>query len=309
VNASGFDATIKNNDATDETTSANLIITGTGSDLTLANNASVSLVYDSVSSVWRVIGTQAGGGGGSGVSAVNTYTGAITIQGTANRISVSGSSGTITLNGPQDINTTAAVTFGSLTVGSAGNTVMLDTTSGITLAGTARHTKRITLTPEYSGAVFHSPGSSNVGYMTSDFVTGLTSGQGYKHNYYQWSTDQTSAQAYDIVVRYQLPSDFDGFASSTPFNLWNFAKDTSYNNVKYDIYDASGNDCYGSMQTASSTTNTWILATLGNPTSGSCSFNANDVVTIIIEPSADATATTNDVMQVGEFQFDYKAKF
>jgi hypothetical protein len=263
--------------------------------------------------VWRVIGTQAGGGG-SGVSDINTTaTGSVTIQGSsANQITVGTVGGVITLSTPQDINTTSNVTFGSLTVGVAGvgnDYITLDTTAGFQAYGAARHTKRITLTPEYSGAVFHSPGSSDVGYMTSDFVTGLTGTEGYKHNYYQWSTDQTSAQAYDIVVRYQLPSDFDGFASSTPFNLWNFAKDTSYNNVKYDIYDASGNDCYGSMQTASSTTNTWILATLGNPTSGSCSFNANDVVTIIIEPSADATATTNDVMQVGEFQFDYKAKF
>ncbi|HET9850005.1 MAG TPA: right-handed parallel beta-helix repeat-containing protein, partial [Candidatus Saccharimonadales bacterium] len=62
INAGSTTATLKNNDTTDETTAANLIITGTGSDLSLAVGASVNLVYDSGSSLWRVIGTSTTGG-------------------------------------------------------------------------------------------------------------------------------------------------------------------------------------------------------------------------------------------------------
>jgi hypothetical protein len=136
--------------------------------------------------------------------------------------------------------------------------------------------------------------------MTSDYNSG--------HNYYEWTTDQTTTQAYDIVVRYQLPSDFDGFASGT-FKLWNYVTDTTKNSVKYDILDASGTDCYGNIggfQTAASVNVTWNPATLTDPANG-CSFSPNDVITIMVEPSAN-TATTN-LTRVGEFQFDYKSKF
>jgi hypothetical protein len=44
-------------------TAANRIITGTGADLSLANGASVILIYDNNSTRWRVVG---GSGGGSG---------------------------------------------------------------------------------------------------------------------------------------------------------------------------------------------------------------------------------------------------
>ena len=63
VNAAAQSATLKNNDTTDSS-AANVIITGTGADLSIAAGASVSLVYDSSSSVWRVVGTVAGGGSG-----------------------------------------------------------------------------------------------------------------------------------------------------------------------------------------------------------------------------------------------------
>jgi hypothetical protein len=241
-----------------------------------------------------------GGGGGSGVASVNSATGALTLQGTSNQITVGTVGGTITLSTPQDINQAADVTFGSLTVGVAGvgnDYITLDTTAGFQAYGAARHTKRITLTPEYSGAVFHSPGSNDVGYMTSDYNS--------SHNYYEWTTDQATAQVYDIVVRYQLPSDFDGFATGT-FKLWDYASNSN-NAVSYKILDNSGTDCYGGFQTAAVSYGSWNPATLTDPTTGGCSFGANDVITIMIEPSAN-TAVTN-LTRVGEFQFDYKSKF
>jgi len=54
------------------------------------------------------------GGGGGGVTSVNALTGALTLQGTANRINVVSGGATITLSTPQDINTTSDVTFDAM---------------------------------------------------------------------------------------------------------------------------------------------------------------------------------------------------
>lgn len=53
---------------------------------------------------------------GSGVTSLNSETGAVTIQGTTDQITVNTSSGILTLSTPQDINTTSSVTFASLQV-------------------------------------------------------------------------------------------------------------------------------------------------------------------------------------------------
>ncbi len=54
--------------------------------------------------------------GSGGVSSVNTFTGAVAIQGTANQVSVNNSSNTITLSLPQDLNTTSSPQFSNLTL-------------------------------------------------------------------------------------------------------------------------------------------------------------------------------------------------
>src|SRR4029079_19459635 len=53
--------TIANNSGS--SSAANRITTGTGSDVTLAAGASITLVYDTNASLWRVLGSVAGGGG------------------------------------------------------------------------------------------------------------------------------------------------------------------------------------------------------------------------------------------------------
>lgn len=74
VNASGTTVSVKNQDA--NPTAANRIITGTGSDITLADSASILLKYDLTTSRWRIVG---GSGGGSGTSITKDY--AITSHG------------------------------------------------------------------------------------------------------------------------------------------------------------------------------------------------------------------------------------
>lgn len=62
VNSTTVSVSILNEDA--GSTAANRILTGTGADLTLANNASLLLVYNQTSSRWMVVGGTGGGGGG-----------------------------------------------------------------------------------------------------------------------------------------------------------------------------------------------------------------------------------------------------
>jgi hypothetical protein len=272
----------------------------------------IQLQYDDSSSVWRVIGSAAGSGGGSGVTTVGALNG-----GTANATGATITGTTIYL---QEASTswpglvTASAqslagdkTFtGELKVGDATNYVKLNSdfsVNGRIFGGTGRPTRQIKLIPEFSGAIFHADGSNNTGFMTSDYVSGVA---GDKHNYYEWTSDQATAQDYDIVVQYQLPSDFDGFVASS-FKFWTYVDTTTSTNAQVMIEDVDGTDCYTGQQSVKpGSATTWTQTTIADPANG-CTFAANDIITITIKPAA-LTPTTNTV-RIGEFQFDYKAKF
>jgi len=72
-------------------------------------------------------------GGGGGVGSLNTLTGALTIQGTTNQVSVTSGGSTITLATPQDIAMTSSPTFNGLSVSSL--TIASDTISDFTGTG------------------------------------------------------------------------------------------------------------------------------------------------------------------------------
>ncbi len=82
-----------------------------------------------------------GGGGGAGVDDVNGLSGSVTLQGTANQVTVSTGLGTITFSTPQNINTTSSPTFAGLTltaplgVGSGGTGLAATPTNGQLLIG------------------------------------------------------------------------------------------------------------------------------------------------------------------------------
>jgi fibronectin-binding autotransporter adhesin len=85
-------------------------------DGTVAVSASGPLSLDASGNLSCATCLTSGGGGAGGVSSLNTLTGALTIQGTTNRVTVTPSGSTLTLSTPQDINTTSAPTFAGLTV-------------------------------------------------------------------------------------------------------------------------------------------------------------------------------------------------
>jgi hypothetical protein len=164
-------------------------------------------------------------------------------------------------------------------------------------------TQTVTLVPEFAGAVFTADGSSNTGYMTSDRVSGLGSGEGYKHNFYAWSTDQSAAQDYDIVTEYQLPSNFTSFAAGS-LTAWDYRNDNTNDSISYTIYDANGDSCSSGTLAFAALAGTWNKSAMTTPsTTSPCSFAANDIITIDFKLTAISPAT--NYVKLGEVQFSY----
>jgi parallel beta-helix repeat protein len=162
----------------------------------------------------------------------------------------------------------------------------------------------VTLVPEYPGAVFVADGTSNVGFMTTDRISGLSSTEGYKHNFYSWSTDQANEQDYNVTVGYQLPASFNA-ATWSNLALWVYADAPSSANgsVDYNIQDADGTTCSSGTLTPS-INGVWEKKGLTTPsTSGSCSFTASDVITITF--TIKSIAPQSNTVKIGEFSYAY----
>ncbi len=164
--------------------------------------------------------------------------------------------------------------------------------------GGGGQTRRINLIPEYAGAILQADGSNNSGVMNADSVKGLSSGQGYKHNYYQWTASGTTAQDYDIVAQTQLPSEYVSGLSN--LKIWGYSSNTTNATATIQFEDTDGTTCYASaVSFTPSTGSTWEQKTVG--AMSGCAFAANDIVTITIH----LVASNDAVFRVGEISFDY----
>lgn len=164
-------------------------------------------------------------------------------------------------------------------------------------------TKYVTLVPEYAGAVLTPDGTNNTVNVTSESVSGLSSGQGYKHNFYQWDTSSGTAQDYNIVINYQLPSDFTSFVAGS-FSVWTYVSSLTNTNATFTMRSATDASCYsspGSIKPSSATT--WQQVNPGNPGNG-CTFAANDLITIVITPTVISPSTNK--VNIGEIRFGYQ---
>lgn len=202
---------------------------------------------------------------------------------------------------------TGTTGYGKLYVSSGDHNLHFVNASGVDIAlgagggGGYAGTHTIKIAPEFPNSVFTTGGQANtVGYMQTDLDSGLSAAQGYKHTYYSWTTDQATAQTYDISMLYSIPSDFTSFATGT-FKIWAYGTDSTKNGATVIVKDVDGTQC---MSQAITLTNaTWTQTTLPDLTSGGCSFAANDEITITIRPSS-STAVTNET-RIGEIQFGY----
>lgn len=101
------------------------------------------------------------------------------------------------------------------------------------------------LNPEYPGAVLNGDG---IGTMTADFCSNDTAlsvntalcSTGEAKNYYAWTSPQATMQTYSVIVSYQLPSTFKGFASDDTVQLIGRVDDTSNADVTYEMFKSTG---------------------------------------------------------------------
>ena len=216
---------------------------------------------------------------------------------------ISGATATNTINGLV-INsgavsgaTTIAAT-NTTTIGSGGNTFTFDPSAGPTYAGTARPTKRVTISPEFEGASITGDGTNNTGTMTSDNMTSTP----YR-NYYNWTTSQGTSQDYDIWIRVPLPADFDAMASGNAIVVETWSDSLANTTATIDVFDTSNaSDCTG-VSIETTTVNTWEDATPTGCTGGT--YAANGIMTIQIKLGSVSSSN----IRLGRIYFDYEAKF
>jgi hypothetical protein len=159
-------------------------------------------------------------------------------------------------------------------------------------------TGKVVLAPEYTGAVLNADGSNNTGALTSGFTGGL-SGQGFKHNWYQWTTaTATPLQDYDIIVNLQVPSDYSsGFGT---FKIWAYGNSTSTsnNNIEVTVKDQDETVCASSTSVLPGSANTWTEQSVSLST---CTYAANDILTVTIKMSS----LNNNAVRIGEMSYQY----
>ncbi len=66
-------------------------------------------------------------------------------------------------------------------------------------------------------------------------------------NYYEWNSSETSLNDYDVRVRFQLPSDFDGWGSGgVQFYFATESTSAASNKADFYIYEQSSGTADGS---------------------------------------------------------------
>lgn len=189
-----------------------------------------------------------------------------------------------------------------------GNGFTFDVDTGPSYSGTARIARKATLSPEFSGAVLTGDGSDNTGTLSSDFCEqgahadipdtniAVCNTSGDIHNYYQWGTNQGTAQDYDIWVRWRVPENFAAW-DTNPIQVYGKRTDATNNAVTAFVYDTAGalNNAGGTQIAGTTWTQTAVTLSGGTWTPGS-------YVTLRIVLNAD---TGGDRVQVGEINLNY----
>ncbi|HSX33896.1 MAG TPA: hypothetical protein VLF91_06190 [Candidatus Saccharimonadales bacterium] len=211
--------------------------------------------------------------------------------------------GGLQIQGQASFNSGVSI-LGALTVGDGTNNFSIDpTTHEPVLKGTARHTRQVTLSAEYPGAVMTAFGGSNSGTMTTDTTTSAPF-----RNYYKWTTSQVSSQNYDIFVKVPLPTDFSAMPSGQTICADVFSSTTSANTIALTLYDTSGTTS-GTAVTLSdgdltpSSTSTWQNQCTSSISGGT--YAANGDMTFDFK----LTSPTSGDVRIGDITYSYLSKY
>lgn len=168
----------------------------------------------------------------------------------------------------------------------------------------------ITISPEYTNAVFHGPsgGTAGIGTMTSDICSSVLNfnngtggsdtvcGSNETYNFYRWTSPQTTNQTYAIYVTYQLPSTFKGFASGQTYVMGRTDNGPSGGaaSISYKVYrNWSGGltSCGPSVPISSGTSSSWSTATAtGTADPSTCGFAPGDKIMFEIDMTTNKDA-------------------
>ena len=286
--------------------------TGTTANTTNINSGSTT------SSSNTNIGTSYNGSNGGTVNIGNAK-GSVAISGTITssvtlQVGSGGSGGSTTsflINNASGTQLLAAdsTNNGQIIVGSSSSNGIVLSSNGLTLNGTAQHTRTITLTPEYAGAVLDNGGQSNdIGTMTAGFDSTIANFSGSAwingagESYYNWTTSQGTNETYDVVVRVPLPSDWSGWNGTYPISIDTRASTTSGSTVSAFLFDTNGS-AESSWNSCSVTVNT--VWTKINPSCGlSGNYAADGIMTLRLR-----LASTGNNTQLGNIYLKYNSKW
>jgi hypothetical protein len=248
--------------------------------------------------------------------------GNLSVGGQINLGKASSATGSIVLYDSSNANT---VTINAGTTPSGGYTITLPTTaptasqcliSGATTyslftfgacggSGTT-HPKSVILPAEYAGATLYSSGGSNIGTMTAGYTATGTGGK--PENYYQWTTTQSTNQAYSIVVQIPLPADANTSAPAVSINIDADTSSTTNGTILAKLYDTAGSVVtnWNSCTITPSSANTWT--TMVGATSciiSSGTWNAGQDMTLVLTLQAPTSGTTD----VGTIVMNYTTQY
>lgn len=163
------------------------------------------------------------------------------------------------------------------------------------------YSKLIRLTPAIDGAVLQADGSDNNGTMR---VLHQDSGGTGKRNYYEWTTGKTTAQDMDIVIKYQLPTDFVAF-TGTPLTLTFQTQDAvaANNQLNLSMYDSLG--AAVSLTGATSLTSAGIWADQAVTIVGAPTFTPGTFITFNLKAS---TINGGKYVRIGDLVLNYTGR-
>ena len=161
----------------------------------------------------------------------------------------------------------------------------------------------VTISPEYNNAVLHGEG---VGTMVSDLCSGpldindgssaqpTICGTNETYNFYKWTSPQATPQTYSIYVTYQLPTNFNGFASGQTAIMGR--TDSSNASVEYQVYrsdiDSGMTACGDPVQVSSGNATSWQNgAATGLADPSTCGFIPGNSVVFKINVTASQNAS------------------
>ena len=174
----------------------------------------------------------------------------------------------------------------------SGNDISLGTDGGL-FYSQASPVKKV-FSAEYAGASLVADGSDNIGELTSDNAGPADSWM----NFYQWSSDQSSPNDYDVVLRITLPNSFTSWATNAV--VIDYQTETGIigqNNFSAIIYPESSAAPIATIPSQASTA--WTTTTI--PGASLSSLSSGETFVIVIK----MTSSNNNTVKVGDITLNY----